>query len=219
MKLPALRTLAGAASLALMSTAALADGYHGGPRYEVIITNLSQGQILSPPLVATHPRDIAIFEAGEAATPELARLAQDGDAGPLAGALEAEHGVRVVVADGPVLPGASVTLEIRARSRRHAVSAATMLVSTNDAFTAVNGAPLPRRSATHYTPAWDAGTEANSESCDHIPGPPCGVHDAAPADDPEGMVLIHNGIHGGGGLDPAVHDWRNPVARVVVRRR
>ncbi len=45
---------------------------------------------------------------------------------------------------------------------------------TYDAFFAVNGVEGPRGRdvVTHYSPAYDAGTEANDELCTHIPGPP-----------------------------------------------
>ncbi|MGH8621200.1 MAG: hypothetical protein ACRET3_03595 [Burkholderiales bacterium] len=39
-----------------------------------------------------------------------------------------------------------------------------------------------------------------------------------PEGDEEGYVHIHAGIHGIGDLPPEVRDWRNPVARVAIRR-
>ena len=94
-----------------------------------------------------------------------------------------------------------------------------MLAQTNDAFYALNGSAGPRRGAvTYYSVAWDSGSEANDEECQFVPGPPCinfFVHDPAPA---EGFVHIHSGIHGGGDLVPAIHDWRNPVAKITIRR-
>jgi hypothetical protein len=32
------------------------------------------------------------------------------------------------------------------------------------------------------------------------------------------FVHIHAGIHGVGDLQEATHDWRNPVARIAIRR-
>ena len=66
--------------------------------------------------------------------------------------------------------------------------------------------------------AYDAGTEYNSESCMWVPGPPCGaggMHDPTPA---EGFIAVSNGVHGTADLSPMQHDWRNPVARVAIRR-
>jgi hypothetical protein len=66
--------------------------------------------------------------------------------------------------------------------------------------------------------AYDAGSEANSEDCDFIPGPPCGNGGVRDTDGAEGYVYIHSGIHGIGGLDPAEFDWLNPVATVKIER-
>ncbi len=34
----------------------------------------------------------------------------------------------------------------------------------------------------------------------------------------EGYVHIHRGIHGVGDLVAAVHDWRNPVAKITITK-
>ncbi|MGH8760210.1 MAG: hypothetical protein ACREVW_11970, partial [Burkholderiales bacterium] len=67
------------------------------------------------------------------------------------------------------------------------------------------------------------GSERNDELCASIPGPEfaeCGGPGGGgkPEGDEEGYVHIHAGIHGIGDLPPEVRDWRNPVARIVVRR-
>ena len=74
------------------------------------------------------------------------------------------------------------------------------------------------KSRTLYLNAYDSGTEANSEDCTYIPGPPCGNHAKYPATS-EGFVHVHAGIHGSGesDLDPATHDWRDPVARLTLK--
>ena len=51
------------------------------------------------------------------------------------------------------------------------MSFASMLVSTNDAFIGSNAFDLSK-SRTVYLNAYDSGTEANSEHCAYIPGPP-----------------------------------------------
>jgi hypothetical protein len=66
-------------------------------------------------------------------------------------------------------------------------------------------------------PAYDAGTELNDELCENIPGPLCGGG-AVSAESGEGFVHIANGIHGIGDLAPELYDWRNPVAKVTIRR-
>ena len=63
--------------------------------------------------------------------------------------------------------------------------------------------------------AYDAGSEANTELCDFIPGPPCGNH-VKDSSEAEGYVFVHSGIHGIGDIDAAMYDWRGPVANVVI---
>ena len=66
---------------------------------------------------------------------------------------------------------------------------------------------------------YDAGSEENTESCAHIPGPPCGVHEEGDTTlAPGNYVHIHAGVHGGSDLNPATHDWRNPAAHIIIRR-
>ena len=71
---------------------------------------------------------------------------------------------------------------------------------------------------TTMTPVYDAGSEANTESCLSIPGPPCGSAGFRDTADAEGFVHVHSGIHGIGDLAPQRYDWRNPGAYVTVRR-
>jgi hypothetical protein len=105
-----------------------------------------------------------------------------------------------------------------------------MLIPTNDSFVALEGVPLPVLGARDlHAPAYDAGTEANDQSCARIPGPRCGGagYDPEPADGDEGHISISNGFHELGEVDdagsevlgPFLYDWRNPVARVTVRRK
>lgn len=116
-------------------------------------------------------------------------------------------------------PIQSVTVVVAAPGRFRKISAVGMLAISNDAFFGVRGARVPPHGASVYAAgAYDAGSEANSESCAFIPGPPCGsalMRDTAGA---EGYVHLHAGIHGIGDLVPSSHDWRNPVAEVHIRR-
>jgi len=70
----------------------------------------------------------------------------------------------------------------------------------------------------HMVLAYDAGSEANTESCEHIPGPPCMNPEMRVTDGAEGFVYIHPGISGEGDLTESGYDWRNPVARFVIER-
>ena len=155
------------------------------------------------------------------ATSELAMVAEDAVNGPLMAALSADSNVKDVkeTIGGPIPPGGSASVEVETKGKFRYVSLAGMLVNTNDAFYALNGVRGPNQGSSMYlSPGYDSGSEANNEDCAFIPGPFCGspgVRDTAGA---EGFVHIHAGVHGIATLVPADHDWRNPVAKVTIRR-
>lgn len=198
---------------------AYADSGYGRAMLRVTIKNLTRGQIFSPPLVVSHDKKFQLFETGVPATDELARLAEDGDSSGLIDMIQNDpHVLDYATSNGPVLPGKSVTIDVPANFRFNRISLAGMLVTTNDGFVAVRGKGIPfgNRIATLFARAYDAGSEANSEECAYIPGPPCGnggVHDNA---DAEGYVHVHGGIHGIADLLPEQYDWRNPVAEITL---
>jgi hypothetical protein len=197
-----------------------------GLLYEVTVTNLTRGQQFTPILVATHTEATTLFTLGSASTPELATLAEEGNTAPLAGLLMATPGVRdVMTSSGLLNPGASASVSVQARGRADHISLAAMLIPTNDGFFAVNNVELPKGNSvlTVFSPAYDAGSERNDELCASIPGPffsECGGPGGGgmPSGGEEGYIHIHAGIHGIGNLSAALRDWRNPVAKIVIRR-
>lgn len=207
------------------------NGNHNGngspePRsYEVTITNITSGQSFTPVLVATHTMDVSFFELGAAPSADLADLAEGGATGGLQATLDSlpeyvmESATSGITADGNPLinPGESVTVIISGNRDYNRLSLAGMLLPTNDSFVAINSMPLPRWQAASMALAYDAGSEMNDELCVNIPGPTCG---GAPFSEglAEGYVHISRGISGEGDLEASGHDWRNPVARVTVKR-
>lgn len=221
-------------ALALPLLALVASHASAAPRwtYEVTVTNITQAQTFTPILVTTHNSSIALFEPGAPAGVELEMLAEGGDTGPLAGVLEdAGNAVQdIQTGDGLLEPGDSVSFTIKGDPRRHSLSLAAMLIPTNDTFVALDSVNLPRRgSKSYFARAYDAGTEANDQSCGNIPGPICGGSGYSPVEGPddEGFVHVGNGFHELGDTDtdgftvlnPATYDWRNPVAKVTIRLR
>jgi hypothetical protein len=194
--------------------------------FEVTVTNLTRGQQFTPILVASHRAGIRLFELGKPASPELQIVAEEGNVMPLTQALQAMSGVLEVTNSGALLdPGASATIKVATRGSFDHVSVAAMLIPTNDGFFAVNAAQGPRgRGARVLTSvAYDSGSERNDELCASIPGPSfteCGGPGggAAPTGSEEGYVHVHAGIHGIGDIMAAQRDWRNPVARITIRR-
>ncbi len=216
-------TLAIPAAL-LAAGGAFADD--GEQRFAVKVTNLTRGQQFTPILVASHKAGVSLFEVGQPASSELAILAEEGNTTPLAALLGSDPRVHDVQVGGGLLgPGESKTVEVRTRRSFTRVSAVAMLIPTNDGFFAVNGVagPAGDRTLTLYSPAYDAGSEVNDELCSSIPGPSfdeCGGPGggAAVSGGEEGFVHIHAGIHGIGDMNASRRDWRNPGARIVVRR-
>ena len=193
--------------------------------YEVTVTNLTRGQQFTPILVASHKAGVRLFELGTPASPQLKTLAEEGNVAPMTALLLGNPNVRDVVNSGGLLdPGKSVTQRVSTLGSFDSVSVAAMLIPTNDGFFAVNDAEGPNGQdvITLFSPAYDAGTERNDETCASIPGPffiECGGPGGGGAPGGgEGYVHIHAGIHGIGDLDPALRDWRNPVARITIRR-
>ena len=208
----------------LAATALAANDQDEELMVELSITNLTRGQILSPVFVARHDANAGpLYSLGESASADLAKMAEDADASGLLESWNPEDNGDVseaMVVDlngGPIPPGETVTMNFSIEDGKSMVSFASMLVSTNDAFIGANHLDVSK-SRTIMLNAYDSGTEANSEDCTYIPGPPCGKHrhDNAEA---EGFVYVHAGIHGGflSDLDPATHDWRNPTARLTVK--
>lgn len=205
----------------LIGLPALADE-DGGQNYRVTITNLTKKQILTPPLLVSHLKSIALFTLAQPANDELAALAEGGNTQPLAALLGTKDKVLdIVIATAPILPGGTLTLDITAKGRFNRLSLAGMLASTNDGFFALNGIILPRHGSRTFTAvAYDAGSEANTETCTDVPGPPCAADsgNARVTVGAEGFVYVHNGIHGISDLNAANMDWHNPVAKVVIEK-
>jgi len=207
-------------TLMLASGLSFADQERRGRNYEVTITNLTRGQVFSPPIVMSHDGNFRLFTLGAPASEQLYPLAEDGDTETLTAHIATLPSVfEYAVAESALAPGDSVTLEITTRGPYRFISAAGMLVTTNDAFFAFRDVRVPPRGgAVVDGEAYDAGSEANSELCAYIPGPPCLNGSSRDTGDAEGYVHIHAGIHGVGDLVPSRDDWRNPVARMMIRR-
>lgn len=189
--------------------------------YQVTITNITNGTVFTPILVASHRRDIGLFELGSAASSNLERIAEGGDTAGLSQELASNPGVIDQQDSGGLLgPGQSVTVTVSADYDARRISLVSMMLPTNDGFIALDSVKAPYRgSVTYFSPGYDAGTEENDELCAHIPGPPpCfGSPFSDPAEGDEGYVHIHRGIQGNGDLT-SESDWRNPVAKIMITR-
>ena len=117
-----------------------------------------------------------------------------------------------------LLPGETIVVELESRGKFNRISAVGMLVSTNDAFFGLDSLFHDRSQAVQRTMAiaWDAGTEYNSESCEYIPGPPCGNPFMRDTDMAEGFIHVHPGLHGMGDVPLMDWNWQNPTVSIAV---
>lgn len=242
--------LLSSASVAMLILAMAAPAFgrnHDVTRsYDVTITNLTGGQPLTPPVVATHRGKHAVFEVGQPASVGVREIAENGNNSPLLAQLGANPFDQISsftqAGSGPLVPpgkpgsgmfGDHVSFTIDAGRGAKRLSFVAMLICTNDGFTGADSLRLPHRvgDTTHAaTNGYDAHTEINTEDYVDIV-PPCQslIGDHAGESDPgtgvsnpalaEGGVIQHHaGIQGVDDLSPALHGWTDPVARITVER-
>ena len=208
------------------------------PLYRVTVQNLTRGQALTPPVIATHRR-FRLFRVGRPASAELQALAENGNEARLVAALGANdrtYDFRVGTT-GSLVPGSnpggirlgsSVHLMMTG-GKRASLSMASKLACTNDGFTGFGRLRLPGRGArVLLTKAHDAGTELATEdfadivpSCQTLIGITSsadGTFATNPALAEGDVIRVHPGIYGGTDLLPEIHGWTGPVARVTVTR-
>lgn len=212
--------------------------------FKVRIVNLTGGQPLTPPVIATHRGRHQVFEVGQPASVGVREIAENGNGAPLLAQLEADPFDRVTDFEestaGPLVPQGTpgsamfddrVKLRIRGRANGR-LSWVSMLICTNDGFTGVDSLRLPQQVGDRTrarTNGYDSHTELNTENYADIV-PPCqgligdssgepgtGVSDPAIAEG--GVIAHHEGIDGAvDDLDAAIHGWTDPVARISVKR-
>jgi hypothetical protein len=239
-----LRVLALAVTIAagaLMATGSVASADAPVASYEVAITDLTAGQPLTPPVVATHRAATGMFSVGQPASFALKEIAENGNLAPMIAQLGSDkHVADVAAAATPLVPaglpgsamfGDSAMLTLTASEGAKFLSFASMLICTNDGFTGVDSLRLPKDvgdSVVVRTAGYDAGTERNTEDFADIV-PPCqglvgvtsgepGTGTSNPALAEGGVIHHHPGITGGADLVPAIHGWTDPVANITVER-
>lgn len=199
--------------------------------YRISLTNLTNHQPLSPLAVVLHNSGYTSWQTGSAATDGLEMLAEGGATTDFLA--EADGDTQVLATgtgSGLIMPGASDMVDITTSSdgaNQLQLSLATMLVNTNDAFTGVAGHSLNGlgvgESQQFYAHAYDAGTEANTETAATIPGPAGGGEGYNSARDDVDFVTIHSGVvSADDGLSASALDesyrFNGPVAMITVTR-
>ena len=170
---------------------------------------------MTPPVVILHnapniENGIRIFDVGQPAIMELIAIAENGNNQPMveligfqqdAGAVSASA---VAFADpdnpGPLLPGASATVNLDVETSDQVMTIVSMVVCTNDGFSGVESRAIPTDDAptdTFTAPIYDAGSETNVLMLNYWV-PPCsadGMSDNL-SDDEAGSITAHPGQSG-----------------------
>ncbi|MFD2165053.1 spondin domain-containing protein [Thalassotalea euphylliae] len=206
---------------------------------EITITNLTQGTYFTPIVATAHTGELALFNVGEAASPELQAMAEGGDISGLVSVLSgADADVVENPASGLLAPAMSTTFEMMNSDGNDYLSLSAMILPTNDGFVGLNSWMIPEEAGTYtaYLNAYDAGTEANNELVVEgsgasgvlgIPAAPGGMAGTGgtgvTTEEANMTVHIHRGNLGdddltGGKSDinNTVHRWLNPVAKITI---
>ncbi|MFC3123003.1 spondin domain-containing protein [Agaribacter flavus] len=215
--------------------------------YNIVVKNLTHGQPLAPLAVIAHEPGYYAFKEGKPASIGIEVLAEGGS--PAMVISEAQDAIQFLDAapgTGPIPPGKQsdiVTLVVPALDADNLhLTVTSMLIDTNDAFTGVTAYDISNmeigESIAFTTITWDAGTEANTETADTMPGPAAvaaGGGGAAAGfsevrDDLIDAVRVHAGVvtamnaddPSKEGLSTSVLNqsdrFDNPTAKVVVTR-
>jgi hypothetical protein len=192
--------------------------------YSITLTNLTYAQPLSPVAITLHG-DTKMWQVGQSASAALEKLAEGGDNADL---IALEGNMATTTSEGPVPPGASVTLDITTTEPSATyLTVATMLVNTNDAFSGLTGIDIStltlNQEKSWRLNVYDAGTEQNNEAVGTIPGPADGGvgYDAMRND--IDLVSYHSGVVSkDDGLSSSVltqaHRFDNPAVKLTITR-
>jgi len=198
--------------------------------YRITLTNVTANQPLSPATVILHKSGYHLWQAGKMASVALEKLAEGGSNDDVL--IEAGSDTQVLISKsgtGVIPPGSSQTIDLKINDTNNIkITVAAMLVNTNDAFAGQVSSKIANlawgESFNMDVPAWDAGTEVNTESAGTIPGPADGGEgfNASRTGDVD-FVAIHQGVVSqADGFASSVlnesHRFDNPVALLHVER-
>ncbi len=193
------------------------DGAAATSSITVTLTNTSEHQPMTPPVVLLHnapdaDNGMRLFELGQPAIDPIIAIAENGNNGPmvdLLGYLTDQGRVSasaVAFADpenpGPLLPGMSATIDLDLVSEDQRLSIVSMVVCTNDGFSAANAHTLSAdASETFVAPIYDAGSETNVLTLNYWV-PPCSPDGSENLTDNEnGSITLHPGQDGSENTD------------------
>lgn len=189
--------------------------------YEVTLSNITQGQIFSPPALTTHAAGVTLWEAGKTASVALETLAESGDSSELIALNSIEQSQ---VGSSGIAPGDAQTFTLElSDSDSMSISLASMLVNTNDGFTGITNLDISNlaldESYQQTLMTYDAGTEENDELA--VPGVGGEAFNASREGDVD-RVAVHAGILTEHELSSSIlqpeHKFDNPTAQLIITR-
>ncbi|MEE3077795.1 MAG: spondin domain-containing protein [Bdellovibrionota bacterium] len=209
-------------TMAISSLATSAMSYDRIKKFQVTVQNLTKGQPLTPVLLTVHTKKSApLFIVGEKASEGLSLLAKDGMTAPLKKELSSKMTEEsILIGEGVILPGKKQEIVFETSQRSPKISLVSMLARTNDAFIGLSELKLRslrKGKKSFLANVYDAGAEENTESCAHIPAPPCNSP-GMNTDSAEGFVRPHEGISGSVDLNALRDQFSNKAAKVTITR-
>ena len=196
--------------------------------FQVTFTNLTDGQLMTPPVVALHDAGVHLFQVGETASDAVRDIAEMGNNDALVAFAAANPEVvsaAGVAGSGPFGPGESVTINLSTEGSGQVFSAVNMVICTNDGISGADSVPLPsdNQPLMISAMAYDAGTRMNQADAQTFFPPPCKVGDTieAPLDEPRVAIAAHPGQSGLANV-PEGSNWdfapSEPVLQIEIVR-
>ena len=174
--------------------------------FQVTFYNLTQNQLMTPPVVALHDPSVHLFQVGEEASDAIQVIAEMGNNAPLvefAGSNPDVVSAAGVAGTGPFGAGDSVTLNLATTESGQVFSAVNMLICTNDGISGADSVALPAGNEPVVILArpYDAGTRINQDNSYSFFPPPCRTNAdgelidvvEAPLESPRGEISPHAG--------------------------
>ncbi len=172
--------------------------------FQVTFTNMTAGQLMTPPVVALHDPSAHLFVVGETASDAVRDIAETGNNAALvafAGDNADVVSAAGVAGDGPFAAGGMVTTNLTTTETGQVFSAVNMVICTNDGISGVDSVALPagNEPLVIMAMAYDAGTRINQADTESFFPPPCAASDVvveAPVEDPRAPIAAHPGQSG-----------------------
>ena len=172
--------------------------------FQVTFTNLTAGQLMTPPVAAIHDPSAHLFQVGSVASDAIRDIAETGNSAALVQFATDNPSLvsaAEVIGAGPFGAGANVTGSLTPTESGQVFSAVNMVICTNDGISGVDSIALPagNEPVTVMAMAYDAGTRVNQADALSFFPPPCAAGDAvneAPVEDPRADIAAHAGQGG-----------------------